>query len=115
MTTPKTAALALADEIENTYTEDILFDVFLNRTERELIIAALRSLSLPQCDVLSESEPVAWIVKWRTEHTPKNASAYLSEDAAKRAAENVRMYAHASDVVVIPTYAASPVPSADQS
>lgn len=59
-------------------------------------------------------EPVAWIVKWTrivkwtTVHTPKNASAYLNEKDAQRAAANVKMYADASDVVVIPTYAAQP-------
>ncbi len=50
--------------------------------------------------------PVAWIVKWTTVHTPENASAYLNEADAQRAAANVRMYAHASSVVVIPTFVA---------
>jgi hypothetical protein len=50
--------------------------------------------------------PIVWIVKWSTEHTPENASAYLNEADAKRAAANVAMYADASNVVVIPAYAA---------
>lgn len=50
--------------------------------------------------------PIAWIVKWSTKHTPKNASAYLNEADAQRAARNVKMYADASDVEVIPAFAA---------
>jgi len=49
-------------------------------------------------------EPVAWIVKWRTKHTPKNVSAYIKEDDARRAAVNVERYADASDVTVTPAY-----------
>ena len=51
-------------------------------------------------------DPIAWIVKWSTKHTPKNVSAYVSEADARRAAANVKMYADASDVEVIPAYAA---------
>lgn len=54
----------------------------------------------------TRQEPLAWIVKWSTKHTPKNASAYLNEADAKRTASNVKMYADASDVVVIPAFAA---------
>lgn len=56
------------------------------------------------------TDPIAWIVKWTTKHTPKNASAYLNEADAKRAAANVKMYADASNVEVIPAYAAPPLP-----
>lgn len=69
----------------------------------------------------TSTAPVAWIVKWSTKHTLKNASAYLAEADAKRAAANVRMYADASDVAIIPAFAAcdgvaqaAPAPPADR-
>jgi hypothetical protein len=49
--------------------------------------------------------PIVWVVRWATKHTPENASAYLNEDDARRAAANVKMYADASSVEVIPAYA----------
>lgn len=49
--------------------------------------------------------PIVWVVRWATKHTPENASAYLNEGDAQRAAANVRMYADASNVVVVPAYA----------
>ena len=67
----------------------------------EALMKRLATVQCPQQAVFSEA-PVAWIVKWSTKHTPKNASAYLNEADAKRAAANVKMYADASDVVVIP-------------
>lgn len=84
--------------------------------DNEALLQAISDLKArAHCGVQSEQEPVAWIVTWRTKHTPKVASAYLNEADAKRAAANVKSYADASDVVVIPTFAASSLTSADQS
>ena len=65
------------------------------------IVAYLRRDGVAQ----RQQQPIAWILKYRTKHTPESVSAYLDEKDAERAASNVRMYAHASDVVVIPAYA----------
>jgi len=53
-----------------------------------------------------KQSPIVWVVRWTTKHTPGNASAYIKEGDARRAAANIKKYADSSNVVVVPAYAA---------
>lgn len=49
-------------------------------------------------------QPIAWVVTYTMKQSGAQASAYLTEDEARRAAKNVETYAHASNVEVQPAF-----------
>jgi hypothetical protein len=60
---------------------------------------------------LREAKPIAWIVTYDMKQSGSQASAYVKEDEARRAALNVEKYADASNVKVMPAYS---LPSQDR-
>jgi hypothetical protein len=61
--------------------------------------------------VRDPARPVAWVIRWNMKQSGPQASAYIKEHDARSAAVNVARYAHATDVVVMPVYAALSAPA----